>query len=134
MIKILFFIITIFALVMVLYKRIAKCRYISIRDLLYNINKQYKDIFRGKKSDLKILPPYGRILAFNERGKDILSKAKGSTAIPFDTSIARLSQKSEEAKRYASLEVRASDIYGLSLEQVNSAQKDYRSKISIDIE
>lgn len=87
-----------------------------------------------KKSDLKILPPYGRILAFNERGKDILSKAKGSTAIPFDTSIARLSQKSEEAKRYASLEVRASDIYGLSLEQVNSAQKDYRSKISIDIE
>ena len=49
MIKILFFIITIFALVMVLYKRIAKCRYISIRDLLYNINKQYKDIFRGKK-------------------------------------------------------------------------------------
>lgn len=54
MIKILFFIITIFALVMVLYKRIAKCRYISIRDLLYNINKQYKDIFRGKKSDLKI--------------------------------------------------------------------------------
>ncbi len=117
----------------------------SLDELLFNIKtKRYtmarirrillSALIGIKKSDLKILPPYGRILAFNERGKDILSKAKGSTAIPFDTSIARLSQKSEEAKRYASLEVRASDIYGLSLEQVNSAQKDYRSKISIDIE
>ena len=87
-----------------------------------------------KNTDLKILPPYARILAMNERGTDILSKAKTSAKIPFDTSLARLSQKSIYAKRFSELEIMASDIYGLSLQQVNSAQKDYKSKISIDID
>ena len=84
--------------------------------------------------DLKVLPPYARILAINERGADILAKAKTVSKIPFDTSLARLAQKSPHTQRFAELEIRASDIYGLSLEQVNSAQKDYRSKISIDVE
>ncbi len=86
------------------------------------------------KDDMKQLPAYGRILAFNERGKEILAKAKNSTKIPFSTSIAKLSQLNETAERFAELEIRASDVYGLAMETVTSAQKDYRAKIMIDME
>ena len=86
------------------------------------------------KEDMRKLPPYGRILAFNERGREILARAKGSTKIPFASSIAKLSQLGETAERFAELEIRASDIYGLALETVTSAQKDYRAKIMIDME
>lgn len=86
------------------------------------------------KDDMKKLPHYGRILAFNERGKEILAKAKHMTAIPYASSIARLSQLNETAERFAELEIRASDVYGLALETVNSAQKDYKAKIMIDME
>lgn len=86
------------------------------------------------KEDMNQLPAYGRILAFNERGKEILAKAKNSTKIPFSTSIAKLSQLNEKAERFAELEIRASDVYGLAMETVTSAQKDYRAKIMIDME
>ena len=86
------------------------------------------------KDDMKNLPPYGRILAFNERGREILARAKDSAKIPFASSIAKLSQLGSPAERFAELEIRASDIYGLSLETVTSAQKDYRAKIMIDME
>lgn len=86
------------------------------------------------KVDMRRLPPYGRILAFNERGREILARAKGLTKIPFASSIAKLSQLGETAERFAELEIRASDIYGLALETVTSAQKDYRAKIMIDME
>lgn len=86
------------------------------------------------KDDMKQLPPYGRILAFNERGREILAAAKGKAKIPFASSIAKLSQISEAAERFAELEIRASDIYGLALETVTSAEKDYRAKIMIDME
>lgn len=86
------------------------------------------------KDDMQSMPPYGRILAFNERGREILAKAKNLATIPFAASIAKLSQVSETAERFAELEIRASDIFGLSLDTVTSAQKDYRAKIMIDME
>lgn len=86
------------------------------------------------RDDMRYLSPFGRILAFNERGREILAAAKGRTAIPYGSSIAKLSQLSEIAGRFADIEIRASDVYGLSLETVTSAQKDYRAKIMIDME
>ena len=86
------------------------------------------------KEDMKQTAPYGRILAFNERGREILAKAKDTASIPYATSIAKLSQLSPEAERFAELEIRASDVYGLALETVTSAQKDYRARIMIDME
>ena len=86
------------------------------------------------KEDMKQLPPYGRILAFNERGKEILAKAKSSARLPYAASIAKLAQQGEAAERFAELEIRASDVYGLALETVTSAQKDYRARIMIDME
>jgi len=86
------------------------------------------------KEDMKQLPPYGRILAFNERGREILACAKDKASIPYAASIARLSQISDTAERFAELEIRASDVYGLAMDTVSSAQKDYRAKIMIDME
>ena len=86
------------------------------------------------KEDMTQLPPYGRILAINERGREILAAAKGKARLPYATSIAKLAQKNSISRRFASLEVRASDIYGLALGTINSAQKDYRAKIMIDLE
>lgn len=86
------------------------------------------------KDDMKQLPPYGRILAFNEKGREILAQAKNTATLPFAASIAKLSQNDAVSKRFAELESRASDVYGLALETVTSAQKDYRAKITIDME
>lgn len=86
------------------------------------------------KEDMKQLPAYGRILAFNDRGTEILARAKDCTKIPYSTSIAKLSQINESAERFTELEIRASDVYGLAMETVTSAQKDYRAKIMIDME
>lgn len=86
------------------------------------------------KDDIKILPPYIRILASNERGLDILSELKNKASLPYHNSLAKLSEKSPEAKRFADIESTASDIYGLALDKIQSTQKDYRSKFSIDLD
>lgn len=86
------------------------------------------------KQDMTHMPAYGRILAINERGKEILAAAKGKAKLPYATSISKLSQLNSVSKRFAELEIRASDVYGLALDTVTSAQKDYRAKIIIDME
>ncbi len=83
-----------------------------------------------KKDDLKILPPYARVLAFNERGREILSRCKESR-IPVSTSLSRLSASGYEAERFAFLEGRASDVYGLSLEDAGSKEDDFRASVRI---
>ncbi|MGN1480503.1 nucleotidyltransferase family protein [Porcipelethomonas sp.] len=83
------------------------------------------------KSDLEILPPYGRILAVSERGRDILAKVRETGKIPFSTSLARLSKTSPEAERFARIEGRASDIYALAQDKIGKGQADYRARIGI---
>lgn len=85
-----------------------------------------------KKSDLEILPPYGRILAVTERGRDILSKAKETGKIPFATSLAKLAQTSSKAERFAQLEGTASDIYALAQKKIGKGQSDYKARIGIE--
>lgn len=85
-----------------------------------------------KKSDLETLPPYGRILAVTERGRDILSKANETRKIPFATSLAKLAQTSGAAKRFAQLEGTASDIYALAQKKIGKGQSDYKARIGIE--
>ncbi|MBR2283717.1 MAG: nucleotidyltransferase family protein [Ruminococcus sp.] len=86
------------------------------------------------REDMTHLPPYGRILAFNDRGAEILARAKGKARIPYGTSLAKLGQANPAARRFAELEERASDIYGLALGSTASAQEDLRARITIDLE
>ena len=53
MIKIWVFGITLFAIIMLSYKRVTGEKYTSIKRLFININKQYMDIFIGEHPDLK---------------------------------------------------------------------------------
>lgn len=85
-----------------------------------------------KKSDLETLPPYGRILAVTERGRDILSKAKNTGKIPFATSLSKLAQTSDDAERFAKLEGTASDIYALAQTKIGKGQSDYKARIGIE--
>ncbi len=84
-----------------------------------------------RKKDLEILPPYGRILAVNERGTEILSMAKGKSKIPFGTSLSKLGEIDENCKRYSELEAYATDIYSLASDNIKPSQTDYRAKIGL---
>lgn len=82
------------------------------------------------ENDWKTLPPYARILAINERGREILSRCKESE-IPFGTSLSSLSKTSENAARFAQLEAAASDIFGLTQNNTGSRSDDFRADIRI---
>ena len=81
------------------------------------------------KEDIKNLSPYGRIIALNGRGREILAEAKGKSLIPFDTSLAKLSSNDGISGRFAELEATASDIYGLAFENVIPTQREFTAKI-----
>ncbi len=99
-----------------------------IRRILYNM------LIGITKSDLETFPSYARVLAVNERGRDILSKAKETASIPVNTSLAKLAATGEEAKRFAQLEGKASDIYALAQEKIGKGQSDYKAKITLEKE
>lgn len=84
-----------------------------------------------KNSDLEYFPPYGRILAINERGTDILAEAKETASIPFATSLSRLRDSNPMCERYAELESFSTDIYGLATENIQPSRMDYKAKIGI---
>ena len=83
------------------------------------------------KRDLAEPPPYGRILALNERGCDILSEARDKSTIPFATSLAKLAETGDVARRYTELESRSTDIYSLAMSEIQPSGIDYRAKIGI---
>lgn len=127
-----------------LENRILECAPIeNIEDILKNIKTKrytmarikrilFNMLIGIKKSDLEILPPYIRVLAVNERGRDILSKAKETSKIPLATSLAKLAKSSDNAKRFAEIEASASDIYALSQEKIGRGQSDYKTRFSIE--
>ena len=84
-----------------------------------------------RSEDLKILPPYARILAMNERGREILAECSNSK-IPISTSPAKLAAAGKEAKRFISIEGKASDIYGLSQKNAGSRDDDFRAAVRIE--
>lgn len=99
-----------------------------IRRILYNM------LIGITKSDLEILPPYARVLAVTERGRDILSMAKDTASIPVNTSLAKLANINEDARRFAEIEGRASDIYALAQKTIGKGQSDYKAMIKLEPE
>lgn len=81
--------------------------------------------------DQRTRPPYAHILAMNERGREILAKCK-TGGIPVSTSLSKLSEQSEQAKRIAYLEETASDIYGLSQNITGSKNDDFRASVRVE--
>lgn len=82
-----------------------------------------------RREDQKYYPPYARVIAFNERGMELLAHAKGKSRIQIGTSLAKLSETSRLAESFVRLEERASNVYGLAAEDMFSAEQDFRAKI-----
>ena len=81
-----------------------------------------------KSSDFE-LTPYARVLAFNDRGTEVLSKAKGLGRIDISTSLKELEHKSKNNKRIAELDTRASDFARMCQSVVSDEPNEYSVKI-----
>jgi len=82
-------------------------------------------------TDADGLPPYIRVLATNERGREVLSAA--SPTLPILTRSTQLNNMSETARRVFELECTATDLHALGMPSPAPCGTDYTTKfISID--
>lgn len=90
-----------------------------------------------KASDLMIMPPYGRVLAFNEKGAEILKAAKEKAegnkyAIPFGTSLKDIVDlQKPPINRFADISNRATNLYGLASRTIRPCAEEFTTKIEI---
>ena len=88
------------------------------------------------RADLGAPPPFVRILAFNERGTEILRRAKKD--IPVSVSLRELEKSSERAAHIAALENRAVRLQQMCRVQTSGGSKalprfenEYTRKITV---
>jgi hypothetical protein len=67
------------------------------------------------------MPEYARILAFNDKGCEILARIKENSDFPISTSLLDLSKINDIAKRQSEIDEMASNMFSLSVND-----KDYR--------
>lgn len=73
-----------------------------------------------------ISPKYIRVLAFNDRGAEILKIMKKSAVLPIVMSPAKDRNKlDEDGKRLLDMDIRSSDLYGLLTPKIQGCSKDY---------
>lgn len=72
--------------------------------------------------------PYGRILAFNDRGREILAASR-ETSVGYDTSLSKLEKISSRAARISELERCAVNLQQLSVKGRPDFVSDYTRKI-----
>ena len=89
-----------------------------------------------KKTDIQIPPAYGRVLAFNEKGAEILKAAKeapsGKYTIPFTTGLKEMIElKVPQVIRQAELTCRSSDLYMLASRDVRPCASDFTAKVEL---
>ena len=78
------------------------------------------------ESDVKIGPQYVRILAMNDRGKEILTKR---CALPANSSLAALMKTGDNAKRQALLEDRCTNVHALAFEKNQVCGKEFTEQM-----
>ena len=105
----------------------------SKRYPMSRIRRILLDLLIGiKPEDTQNPPPYGRILAISERGRDILTAAKqAGTKLPYGTSLAKLAELGDAHRACAELEARATSIYGLAQRRIAPADADYKAMIGM---
>jgi len=84
-----------------------------------------------RKEDFRQKIPYARVLAFNRRGTELLKLCKSRSRIPVHTSLAELRTASVGAQRFAELEANTAHLYGLALNEITSAEMEFRRKIQL---
>jgi predicted nucleotidyltransferase len=82
-----------------------------------------------RREALKVAPPYARVLAFNDRGRELMGIAQKKSRIPIHTSLAKLREENAACKAFVKMEERASNVYGLAQREATSSEEDYRARI-----
>ena len=86
--------------------------------------------YLGVTADLQKQPiPYIRVLGMNENGAKILSLASKRTKTPLIASLKEAEKLSPKAAEFARLEVKAGDIFSLSLQRPVSGKTEYTNKL-----
>lgn len=86
--------------------------------------------FLGITRDLvQAAVPYVRVLGFNDRGKEILAKAKASASIPVITRASEIKALDERARKIFAAECTATDIYQLCKPNVDVCGLEMTRKI-----
>lgn len=90
-----------------------------------------------KATDLMIMPPYGRVLALNEKGAEILKASKekeadNKLAIPFGTSLKDIVElQRPPIARFADVSNRATNLYGLASREIRPCSEEFTAKIEM---
>ena len=114
----------------------------SLTELLGNIQTKRYPMARLRRillhilldirtSDMQQLPSYGRILAFNDTGREILRDSKSKRLLPFSHSLAELAHTGAAAGRCAALESQSTDIYQLARREIGKGESDFRRRIAL---
>ncbi len=98
---------------------------------LARVRRMILNITLGIRADDFFDIPYGRILAFNKRGSEILAIAKGKSTLMYDTSLAELEKISSQAARISELEQRAVSLQQLCVKGEPEFISEYTRKITI---
>ena len=89
----------------------------------------YSAILGLNKADYLYDPPYIRVLALNQRGAEVLKKAKTTTRLPISTSVADLMSRGGICERFVNMECNATDVYNIL-----KGNKMYKSDMTAKIE
>lgn len=81
-----------------------------------------------KSSDFKLVP-YARVLAFNDRGTEIISRAKKLGRIDISTSLKELEHKNDNNRRLAELDARTSDFAKMCQSVASNEPNEYSVRI-----
>lgn len=76
----------------------------------------------------KISPPYLRVLGFNERGKEILTKIKENSFVPMSHSLKKLSENDRVSALFANVEINSTNQYELLLKNKGKCSADLTFK------
>lgn len=79
------------------------------------------------------LPPYIRVLGFNNRGREILHEVKKTASLPIITKPASARRLEAEARDVFELEARATDIYSLMCPKVSAGGGEWTANPVVEI-
>lgn len=82
-----------------------------------------------RREELPDLPPYLRVLGFNDRGKELMAAAKEKHTLPLSHSLSRLEELGGACAATAALEARAADLYGLMTPVPLPCGEEYRAQV-----
>lgn len=76
-------------------------------------------------------PPYIRVLAANERGRELLRAMKQTATRPILTKPAHVREMNETCRRVFEIESRCTDLYGLCLPRISPGGREWKERPAI---